>query len=103
MPSTLHCVLLFGKYRLLLASADENSVQTALNKQKAIDRRDAIRERPSKRQGLFAGKHHQSRPKPFGSSTAWSSSTQPRSSSTASSASAVAPFARLGGRLSRHS
>jgi hypothetical protein len=30
MPSTLHCVLLFGKYRLLLASADKNSVQTAL-------------------------------------------------------------------------
>jgi hypothetical protein len=49
MPSTLHCALLFGKYRLLLASADENSVQTALNKQKAIDRRDAIRERSHSR------------------------------------------------------
>ena len=47
MPSTLHCVLLFGKYRLLLALADENSVQTALKQaKKAIDRRDAIRERP---------------------------------------------------------
>ena len=34
MPSTLHCVLLFGKYRLLLALADENSVQTALKQAK---------------------------------------------------------------------
>ncbi len=29
MPSTLHCVLLYGKYRLLLALTDKNSVQTA--------------------------------------------------------------------------
>jgi hypothetical protein len=32
--STLHRVLLFGKYQLLLASADENSVQTALKQAK---------------------------------------------------------------------
>ena len=44
----------------------------------------------------------QSRPKPFGRSMAWSSSTEPRSSSTASSASAVALLSRLAGRLSRH-
>jgi hypothetical protein len=36
MPSTLHCVLLFGKYRLLLALADENSVQTALKQAKRL-------------------------------------------------------------------
>ena len=56
MPSTLHCVLLFGKYRLLLALADENSVQTALKQaKKAIDRRDAIRERPPECKRKTAG------------------------------------------------
>jgi hypothetical protein len=38
--------LLFEKYRLLLALADGNSSKPLQSKQKAIDRRVAIRERP---------------------------------------------------------
>jgi hypothetical protein len=36
MPSTLHCVLLLGKYRLLLALADGHFVQTALSRQRLL-------------------------------------------------------------------
>jgi hypothetical protein len=36
MPSTLHCVLLFPEYRLFLALADGNSIQTRFQASKRL-------------------------------------------------------------------